>query len=121
MVDKIIGVCESALGFSPEVLTENQKAFQEVDSLFDEQKSMFKYTAEKVTVDTQDGLDYFIEYSNNLERFMKDQNLSVNEAVEQVCEANNILVGSVTIVVDESCVDKVDIKAMGDTYSVKRI
>ena len=48
MVDKIIGVCESALGFSPEVLTENQKAFKEVDSLFDEQKSMFKYTAEKV-------------------------------------------------------------------------
>lgn len=121
MKDKIIGVCESALGFSPSVLTENHKAYNEVDPLFDDQKRMFKYTAEKVTVDTQDGIDFFIEYSNNLERLMKDQDLSVNEAVEQVCEANDILVGSVTIIVDESCIDKVDIKAMSDTYEVRRI
>lgn len=121
MRDKIIGVCESALGFSPMVMTENHKAYNEIDPLLDDQKNMFKYTAEKVTVDTKDNIDYFIEYSNNLERLMRDRNLTVDEAVEMVCEANDILVGSVTIVVDESCIDKVDIKAMSDVYSVRRI
>ena len=121
MKETIIGVCESAFGFTPSVMTENAKALSGINPLSEKEKGMFKYTPEKVTVNTTDGMQFFIEYTNNLERLINDKQVSVDEAIESVCEANEILKGSVTIVVDESCVDKVDLGALSEKYDVKRI
>lgn len=119
MKDKLVGVCESAFGFSATVMTENAKALQDIEQLSESERALVGYTAEKVKIDS-DGLDNFVEYSNNLEQYMKDSGLEFHEAVKEICKENDILSESVVIVVDESCVDKLDLVALKEKYNVKR-
>ena len=51
---------------------------------------------------------------------MKDAGLEFHEAVEEICKANDLLSESIVIVVDESCVDKLDLVALKEKYNVRR-
>lgn len=120
MNDKLVGVCESQFGFSPTVLVENAAALEEIDQVTESERKLLGYTVEKVTINS-DGTDYFVEYTGNLEKYMKDQALGLHEAVENICEEHELLKDSIVIVVDESCVDKIDMVALKEGYNVKRI
>ena len=75
------------------------------------------YTPDKVIVlvDESTG-DYMIEFSNNLERLMHDQNLDMEAAVEAVCAADDISRhATVNILVDESSLDKIDFVNVSET------
>lgn len=119
MNDKIVGVCESGFGFSPSIITENQKTFREIDTLSTDEKKLIGYTVEKVKIDSNK-LDFFIEYTDNLERYMEDNDLEFHEAVENICKEHDLLRESVIIVVDESCIDKLDLVALSEKYNVRR-
>lgn len=120
MNDKIVAVAESAFGFAPCVVSENSRVFEEdIKSLSESQRKLIGFTAEKVIVNS-DGIDSFVEYTENLERYMKDSGKSLNEAVEDICKQNDLLSESIVIVVDESCVDKLDMTALKENYNVKR-
>lgn len=119
MRDKLVGVCESAFGFAPSITLENSKALREIEPLSSEERALTGYTVDKVKIDS-DSTDYFVEYSNNLERFMKDSGLEFHEAIEEICKNYDILDESVIIVVDESCINKLDLIALKDKYNVKR-
>lgn len=121
MKDKLIGVCESAYGFSPTIVTENTRAMDGFEKMSLEEKALISYDRPEKVMVGSDKIDYFIEYSNNLERYIKDSGLEFHEAVEEICKANDCLIESVVIVVDESCVDKLDLIALGEKYKVKRV
>lgn len=120
MNDKIVAVCESAFGFNALITSENQKAMEDIERLTESEKALIGFTDEKVKVDS-DGVDHFITYSNNLEQYIKDSGLGLDEAVDNICKRWDILKESVVIVVDESCVDKIDMVTLTDQYNVKRI
>lgn len=119
MKDKLVGVCESAFGFSPSITLENSKTFKNIDQLTKTERALTGYTVDKVKIDS-DNVDYFVEYSNNLERYMKDSGLDFHEAVQEICKKYDILSESIVIVVDESCINKLDLVALTDNYNVRR-
>lgn len=119
MRDKLVGIAESAFGFNPVIVSENYKAMQLVDKLTPAERNLMGFTAEKVKIDSN-GVDYFVEYSNNLERYLQDSGKEFHEGVEELCKVNGLLSESIVIVVDESCTDKLDITALTDSYNVKR-
>lgn len=119
MRDKLVGLCESAFGFSPSVALENSKVLKNIEQLHESEKALMGYTVDKVKIDS-DNIDYFVEYSNNLERYMKDSGLEFHEAVDEICKRYDILSESIVIVVDESCINKLDLVALADKYNVKK-
>lgn len=112
---------ESKLGLGMGIITENQMSYNETRHLPNNIKNLLGYTEEKVNIlSTQDG-NYYLEYSHNLERYMEDQKIyQIEEAVENIAEHYSIFEDDITIVVDESCVNKVDIDALKSKYKVLR-
>ena len=70
--------------------------------------NMFKYSPEKVIVNIDENNKYFVEFAGNLERYMRDEDVNIDEAMTEVAECNNIAIEECTVVFDESCVDKID-------------
>lgn len=120
MYDKIVGLCESKFGFNPSVLVENAKDLVSIEVLTEAEKKLLGYTVEKVNINC-DGTDYFIEYSGNLEKYMKDQSIGLEEAIEKIVEKHELLKESIIIVIDESCTGKMDIAALKENFNVKRV
>lgn len=120
MMDKIVGICESVFGFAPGITAENAKVMREIEPLSESVRNLMGYTADKVKIDSN-GVDFFIEYSNNLERYMQESGVQLHEAIEEICRVNDLLSESIVIVVDESCIDKIDMTALKENYNVARI
>ena len=59
-----------------------------------------------------DDENYYIEFANNLERLMEDAGYDFKEAFESVTIENGISGHDVNIIIDESCIDRIDIEAM---------
>lgn len=119
MKDKLVGIAESAFGFSPVVVSENYKEMELIDPLTESERNLMAFTVDKVKIDST-GVDNFIEYSNNLERYLQDSGKEFHEGVEEICKAKNLLSESIVIVVDESCADKLDMAALKEHYNVRR-
>ena len=89
---------------------ENTMAFQELSTLGEEHRQLLGITPEKVVVNVSKGNNYLVEYTGNLERLMQDQNISLNEALDMISEVNEIDRERIYIVVDESCIEKINFK-----------
>lgn len=121
MKDTIVAVCESSFGFKPSVILENGNAFHDIDELTLEEKTKLKYRLESVNIlGVNEGSEYLLEYSDNLEKYILDNGISFNEAVENIAEHYDIPEDSITIVVDESCSSKLDLVTLAHEYNVKR-
>ncbi|MDD3122036.1 MAG: hypothetical protein PHC62_00805 [Candidatus Izemoplasmatales bacterium] len=90
---------------------ENNTVYGDLMTLSEDHMELMGVTPEKVTVNATKGNNYLVEYTGNLERMMKDQGVeSLEEAVEMVAEANEIEKERIFIVVDESCIKKINMK-----------
>lgn len=109
---------ESKFGLSFQTKSENEQAYEHLQEASQDLKNLLGYTIEKVCINS-DGEDYFIEYSNNLERYMEDQKIyTIEEAVKNIAEHYGLIEEDITIIVDEGCLDKVDIGALSEKYNV---
>lgn len=120
MKDKLVTIAESALGFSPVIVSENYKVFEDIEPLTESDRNLLGFNVEKVKVDNN-GIDAFVEYTNNLERYIRDSGKTLEEAVEDICRENDLLSDQIVIVVDESCTDKLDMVSLKENYNVRRV
>ena len=104
-------------------LTKNHIAFNELEKITEYQEQIMGYTVDKVDIHREDEYSpCLIEYSNNLEKYINDQKIiSIEEAIDNVIEHYGIFEeDEIVIVVDESCIHKVDIAALSEKYKVAR-
>lgn len=111
---------DTNFGIGAQLLSENVNTFSKLPKLTDEQRRLLGVTVEKVTINS-DGKVYMIEFNNNIEQYMKDQQIySVEEAMQNICEHYDIDSDDVSIVVDEITTSKIDIWELTNTYNVVR-
>lgn len=89
---------------------ENTEAYNDLKVLGEEYIQLLGITPEKVIVNATKGNNYLVEYSNNLESLIKDQHVTLEEAIDMIAEENQIDRNRIYIVMDESCIEKVNIK-----------
>lgn len=111
MKDTVKIMTESAFGFDTEISSKNKQLFESMNMISEETRQLTGFTAEKVTV-LNDGNNIYIEFANNLERFMQDSGYEFKEALESVMTCNKCMSTDANIILDESCIDNVDIDAM---------
>jgi hypothetical protein len=111
MKDTVKTMLESSFGFSTTEYSRNREILEGMDFVSEEVRQMTGYTPEKVNV-LNDNNHYYIEYANNLERLMEDARYDFKEALEMVTAEYKICACDVNIIVDESCVDRIDMEAL---------
>lgn len=115
MLDTANVLLESAGNFTSEfslvALGENATEFDSLKSINAEMRDQLTFREASVAVHETKGKNYLIEYSHNLERFMEDQNITINEALDRVINSNDIPSERVYVVIEQSDVSKLNIKA----------
>lgn len=113
MKDTVKAIIESSVLPEVDFLSKNTAALNILDTISEADRRQLAFIPQKVTVmkkPLKEG--YLVEYSNNLERLMLDENVGIVEAMQMVCDVNNIAVDECAVVFDESCVNKIDIEAV---------
>lgn len=113
MKDTVKAIIESSALPEVDFLSKNTAALNILDTVNEADRRQLAFIPQKVTVmkrALKEG--YLVEYSNNLERLMLDENVGIVEAMQMVCDVNNIAVDECAVVFDESCVNKIDIEAV---------
>lgn len=113
MKDTVKAIIESSVLPEVDFLSKNTAALNILDTVNEADRRQLTFIPQKVTVmkrALKEG--YLVEYSNNLERLMLDENVGIVEAMQMVCDVNNIAVDECAVVFDESCVNKIDIEAV---------
>lgn len=108
MYDTVKMLIESTTLPEVDFITENTRNFLSIREATDTEKLATKFTPNKVIVQAYDG-KYLIEFSDNLEKLMKEYNYSINEAMEEVVRVNPIIMEECVVLVDESSIDKIDL------------
>lgn len=123
MKDTVKALIESACMPDLDFTTKNRAAFNILDTVTEAQRVNTTYIPQKVIVVKDPEGGYLVEYANNLERLMTDQDLGVVEAMQLVCDVNDLSIDECTLIIDESCIDRIDITKLieADTdFDVKR-
>lgn len=118
MYETVSCLLENSVNLGLNAISENTKVYKKVEPISENVKQLLGFTLDKVTVVKESEDSYYVEYSDNLERYMKDQAITLNEAVTNICERYAIFESDLSIIVDESCVDKIDMPALVDKYKV---
>lgn len=111
MKDTVKIMLESDFGFNTENYSKNRQILDDTTYVSESVRQLTGFTPEKVTV-LSDGNDIYIEFAGNLERLMEDAKCDFNEALSMTMEANNIAALDANIIIDESCVDRIDLDSM---------
>ena len=111
MKDTVKTMLESDFGFSTEEYSRNKEILENMNCVSEEVRQLTGFTPEKVIV-LNDNNNIYIEYANNLEKLMEDAGYDFKEALEMVTAENKISAYDVNIIVDESCVDRIDMDAL---------
>ena len=90
---------------------DNQSAYIGLKQLNETCQQLMGTTPEKVIVNTTKGGNYLVEFTGNLEKMIKDQRVSLDESIDMVAECNGIDRSRMYIVLDESCVERINIPA----------
>ncbi len=123
MKDTVRCMLESEFDMPLSMEDTNLTLLQTIDPISESVRELTGFTPEKAVVLATTDNHYYIEFAGNIERLMKDQQLSFNEAVEEICLSNKICLEDVSIIVDESCVDKIcleDLILKDHDYSICR-
>lgn len=111
MKDTVRSLLEFAAKPEFDFVSKNTAAYNILRPVTESEMMTTQYVPQKVMV-LRDGDKYVVEYANNLERLMLDQDMGIVEAMEVVTAVNNICVDECTVVFDESCIEKIDIEAV---------
>ena len=91
-------------------LGENTCEYNSIKLLNEQNVQLLGVTPEKVIVNVTKGNNYLVEYTGNLEFLMRDQHVTLDEALDMIAEANNINRQLMYVVLDESCISKINIR-----------
>ena len=86
---------DTSFGIGASLIHENMSTFKDIPKATDDQKRAVGVTVEKVTVNQHNGDEYLIEFNDNIEKFIKDQQIcTVTEAVEEIIHRNRLITGN---------------------------
>ena len=113
MQDTVKALIESSVEPNIDFYTKNRSSLNMLDSITESEKMSMGFTAQKVLVQkSPEDNRYLVEYANNLEKFMLEQDIGIREAMSVIADINEIPVDECAVVFDESCVNKIDIGAV---------
>lgn len=112
MLDTVKSLLESSVEPEVDFFTQNRSALNMLESIAESERMSIRFTPQKVMVLKSPEGGYLVEYANNLERFMLDNDMGIKEAMLVVSEVNEIPVDECTVIFDESCVERIDIGAV---------
>lgn len=112
MLDTVKSLLESSVEPEVDFFTQNRAALNMLESVAESERMSTRFTPQKVMVLKSPEGGYLVEYANNLERFMLDNDMGIKEAMLVVSEVNEIPVDECTVIFDESCVERIDIGAV---------
>lgn len=112
MLDTVKSLLESSVEPEVDFFTQNRSALNMLESIAESERMSTRFTPQKVMVLKSPEGGYLVEYANNLERFMLDNDMGIKEAMLVVSEVNEIPVDECTVIFDESCVERIDIGAV---------
>ena len=112
MLDTVKSLLESSVEPEVDFFTQNRAALNMLESVAESERMSTRFTPQKVMVLKSPEGRYLVEYANNLERFMLDNDMGIKEAMLVVSEVNEIPVDECTVIFDESCVERIDIGAV---------
>lgn len=112
MLDTVKSLLESSVEPEVDFFTQNRVALNMLKSVAESERMSTRFTPQKVMVLKSPEGGYLVEYANNLERFMLDNDMGIKEAMLVVSEVNEIPVDECTVIFDESCVERIDIGAV---------
>ena len=112
MLDTVKSLLESSVEPEVDFYTQNRAALNMLESVAESERMSTRFTPQKVMVLKSPEGGYLVEYANNLERFMLDNDMGIKEAMLVVSEVNEIPVDECTVIFDESCVERIDIGAV---------
>ena len=112
MLNTVKSLLESSVEPEVDFFTQNRAALNMLESVAESERMSTRFTPQKVMVLKSPEGGYLLEYANNLERFMLDNDMGIKEAMLVVSEVNEIPVDECTVIFDESCVDRIDIGAV---------
>lgn len=120
-MDSSIGMMlEAETGLGVEAYSENKKQWRSLEPLSQSVSSRMKTNIERVEIIKENDTSYLVEFSNNLENYIKDNDCTLEEAVDNIASHYAISERDICLVLDESCVDKIDIGAAMTKYKLKR-
>ena len=111
MKDTVKIMLESDFGFDTENYSKNRQILNDTEYVSEAVRQLTGFTPEKVTV-LSDGNNIYIEFAGNLERLMQDADCDFTEALSMVMTENNIAALDANIIIDESCVDRINLDEM---------
>lgn len=112
MKDTVKSLFESSVEPNVDFYTENLASLNILDTVTESEKMSMGFNAQKVMVLKSPEGGYLVEYANNLERFMLDNDMGIREAMNVVADVNEIPIEECKVVFDNSCVNKIDIGAV---------
>lgn len=113
MKDTVKAMLESEFQMPMSIEEANMGILESITPISDKVRELTGFTPEKAVVLYHESEGrYYIEFANNIERVMKDQNISFIEAVEEILNTNNIHMEDTSIIVDESCISKLDLSTL---------
>ena len=113
MQDTVKALIESSVEPNIDFYTKNRSSLNMLDSITESEKMSMGFTAQKVLVQkSPEDNRYLVEYANNLEKFMLEQDIGIKEAMSVIADINEIPVDECAVVFDESCINKIDIGAV---------
>lgn len=123
MKDTVKVLVESSCVPNLDFASKNIAAFNILDSVTEAQRLNTTYIPQKVIVIKDPEGGYMVEYANNLERLMMDQDIGVAEAMQLVSDVNDLSIDECTLIMDESCIDRIDISKLIEAdmdFDIKR-
>lgn len=110
MVDTVKSLLEFSVTPPMDFITTNTASFNMLESVSDIDNKSLVYTPHKVVVVKGDHSGkYLVEYADNLERLMLDQDMGIVEAMQVVADINDIPLDECAVVFDNNCVNRIDI------------
>lgn len=88
----------------------NKRILDCIREATDDEKVCTTFPVQKVIVSESNG-NYIMEFDNNVERYMKTQNISLLEAMNNIAYANKIDVKDCVLLVREDTITKIDLSA----------
>ena len=123
MKDTVKVLVESSCVPNLDFASKNRAAFNILHSVTEAQRLNTTYIPQKVIVVKDPEGGYMVEYANNLERLMMDQDIGVAEAMQLVSDVNDLSIDECTLIMDESCIDRIDISKLIEAdmdFDIKR-
>lgn len=112
MVDTVKCLLESSVMPEMDFRTKNTANLSILDPITESERTSMTFFPHKVMVQKSVEGGYLVEYANNLERLMYDSDIGIIEAMEMVCDVNNINMEECKVIFDESCINRIDIGAV---------